>query len=316
MPTLSGLATTFNLPNYGGELFLVTRASTPFLSAIGGLSANDPDLLVASTEFTWQTEDLATPAAPGALEGAAPNYNAQTRAVLSNVAQIFQYGVEVSYSKLAASQQLANLGNGESNPVQDELDHQIGLKLKTAARDINWAFLRGTYQKPVDNTTARRTRGLIQAISTNVTAVAGSAPLTEVMVLDAIQSVFDSRDINADMEPTLLVGSAQKRALSQIFITGKNYQEMSRTVGGVNVQAIETDFGTINIMLESAMPSDTVVFTHLGMCKPKFLIIPSKGFLFVEPMAKTGSSEKYELYGEVGLQYGDEAASAKITGLG
>ena len=98
-------------------------------------------------------------------------------------------------------------------------------------------------------------------------------------------------------------------------ITDKNYQERSRSIGGVNVQEIETDFGPIGIMLERAMPANALAFAHLRLCKPKFLVIPGKGFMFVEPLAKTGSSEKYQLYGEVGLEYGDEVCHAKITGL-
>ena len=37
MAAVAGQGTTFNLPNYHGELFTVTPTETPFLSAIGGL---------------------------------------------------------------------------------------------------------------------------------------------------------------------------------------------------------------------------------------------------------------------------------------
>lgn len=314
MGTLAGLATTYDLPNYGGELILVTPTDTPFLSAIGGLSVDDADLVVAATEFTWQTEDLAAAQQPANLEGAAPTIEERTRASFANVVQIFQYGVEVSYSKLAARQQLANLGNGSSNPVQDELDHQIELKLKTAARDVNFSFINGAYQKPANNLSARKTRGLLAAIATNVTA-AGGAALTETMVLDMIQGVYDARGVHQELMPVLLTNSTQKRRLSKIFITDKGYAEKTRQVGGVNLQVIETDFGPVGIMLERAMPATALAFAHIRLCKPKFLVIPNKGFLFVEPLAKTGSSEKYQLYGEVGLEYGDEVCHAKITGL-
>ena len=38
MAGVSGIGTTFNLPNYHGELFSVTPSDTPLLSAIGGLT--------------------------------------------------------------------------------------------------------------------------------------------------------------------------------------------------------------------------------------------------------------------------------------
>ncbi|EEX49273.1 hypothetical protein GCWU000246_00005 [Jonquetella anthropi E3_33 E1] len=39
MPNVNGVATTFNLPNYVSELFLVGNYRTPFLTMIGGLSS-------------------------------------------------------------------------------------------------------------------------------------------------------------------------------------------------------------------------------------------------------------------------------------
>ena len=36
---------------------------------------------------------------------------------------------------------------------------------------------------------------------------------------------------------------------------------------------------------------------------------------FEEPLAKTGASDKSQLYGEVGLKYGNEKAHAVQTGL-
>jgi hypothetical protein len=308
------------------------------------------------------------------------------------VAQIFQYGVSVSYSVLGANQQLASVGTGQANPVADELTHQIMLKIPTAKRDINYSFVNGLYQLPTDNTTGRKTRGLLSAITTNVVnelatglaftvvaatdiftsaahgysngdpvvpsaltgatgitaglyyyvrdvttntfklaatlggavvdvsvdgsgTIAKTALLTETMVLDQMQSVYQSRGIRTDLEPTIIVGATQKRRLSKIFITDKNYQEVSRTIAGVNVQSIETDFGKVNIMLERVMPAGQLCFTHLRACRPRFMLIPGKGFMFVEPLAKTGSAENYQFYGEVGLEYGDESMHAKLTGL-
>jgi hypothetical protein len=48
---------------------------------------------------------------------------------------------------------------------------------------------------------------------------------------------------------------------------------------------------------------------------PVFLLVPDKGFLFVEPLAKTGASEESQIYGEVGLEYGVEKHHGKIINL-
>ena len=38
MPQVTGIGTTWNLPNYAGELFTADPTQTPFLSMIGGLT--------------------------------------------------------------------------------------------------------------------------------------------------------------------------------------------------------------------------------------------------------------------------------------
>lgn len=315
MGSFSGMASTFDLPNYGGDLIQVSPEDVPFLTAIGGLAADSPDMVVTSTEFSWQTEDLAAPAQPSIVEGADPVVEERTRAHISNLVQIFQYGIKVTYSKLAAYNQLAQLGMGSANPVQDELQHQIDLKLRTARRDVNYTLLRGAYNKPANNAAARRTRGLVSAITTNVIANGTATALDKAMVNSLLRTVYDARGINTDLEPTFIVNSFQKQRLSEIFITGGNYRETSRTVGGVNLTRLETDFGPINVMLERNASQSELVFCHLRVCKPRFLLIPGKGFLFVEPLAKTGAYESYQLYGEIGLSYGDEAQHGKITNL-
>jgi len=317
MPTVTDLATTYNLPQYAGPIMMSTDADTPFLDAIGGLAFDDEDLLVASVIFQWGVEELPPAAQPAILEGADASYGEISGTGPFNVVQIFQEAVNVSYSRQGAYAQTAAAGGvstGQRAMVRNILQHQISLKLPKMRRDINYSFVRGTYALPANNLSARKTRGIIEATTTNVTA-AGGAALTEDMTLDMIQSVFDSRGVVQGWEPTLMVGSAKKRALTDLFVRNARFQQTSRRVGGANVQAIETDFGLVNVMLERAMPPDTVQFVHLRLCRPRFMAVPGKGVFFGEPLAKTGASDKYQIYGEAGLEYNDEAYHGRITGL-
>jgi hypothetical protein len=86
-------------------------------------------------------------------------------------------------------------------------------------------------------------------------------------------------------------------------------------VGGVNVQTIETDFGRLNVMLNRYLPVHSIQVVSLEQCAPVFLEVPGKGFLFLEPLAKTGASEASQIYGEIGLEYGNELAHGKITSM-
>jgi hypothetical protein len=48
---------------------------------------------------------------------------------------------------------------------------------------------------------------------------------------------------------------------------------------------------------------------------PVFVPVPGKGYLFYEELAKKGAAEEGQLYGQIGLYYGPEAAHGKIIGL-
>lgn len=317
MAGITGLGTTFNLPNFVGEVFGITPEDTPLLSAIGGLTGGEQTF---STRFEWQFYDLRdADAARQRTEGAdAPTAEERVRANGHNVVEIHQESVAVSYTRLAATQLLATGGRSAgSNPITNEYAWQIEAALKQIARDIELSFITGTFQEPADNTTPRKTRGLLAAITTNV-VVAPVAPgndLTEAMLLDMMQLAWTNGGLQESETRTIMTGAFQRRALTKIFITDKNYREETRNVGGVSLSTIETDFGRANIMLNRHMPADQVVAASLEDLAPVFLNIPGKGFLFVEPLAKTGAREESQIYGEVGLKYGNERKHAKITGL-
>jgi len=398
MAGITGMGTTFNLPNYHGELFSLTPSSTPFLSAIGGLTGGGQ---TSAVEFEWQTSDLRDPSQRVKVEGAAaPTAEQRVRANVRNVAQIHQEKVSVSYTKQATNAQVTTpssapyRGVDGSNPVTNELDWQVVEALKSIALDVNWSFINGVYANPTTNSTPRKTRGILAAVTTNritkgtsvtglssatdtitetatalvdgdeivftstgdaTNIVAGrvyyvvskatntfkvattpggtaltlgtstsninytkpwSTALTPVHVGDLMQMAYDNGGISEQETATLVVNSRQKRALSTAYAEayGK-FQETSRTVGGVNVDTITTDFGVLNVMLDRHMPQDTLLVCSMEQLMPVFLNTPGKGVFFEEPLAKTGASDDVQLYGEIGLKYGAETAHAVMTGL-
>jgi hypothetical protein len=403
MSGITAMGTTFNEPNYHGELFALTPADTPLLSAAGGLGGGKQTL---STAFEWQTYDLRDPEIRTRLEGAdAPAAEARVRANVENVAQIFQESVSTSYTKQATSQQYATPGSapfqsnyGEDNPVTNEHSWQIMQSLKQIARDTNFVFWHGTKVKPTTNATARQTQGLLGAMTSNsqvagvakrtgataatdtitithslvvddkvvftavgasstifphraywvvqnsttasfkVSATKGgtpitvgtatgidfyeakaSTPVTPDLVGMLLQSVFDNGGITEEGTATLFCGSSQRRALSKAYATAYSstagIMAGTRNVGGVAMDSIVTDFGTLNLVTERAMPADAIAVVSLEMVDPVFLNIPGKGVLFEEELAKTGASDKSQIYGEIGLAYGNQAAHGVLRGL-
>lgn len=398
MSTVSGLGTTFNLPNYHGELIAITPTDTPLLSLSGGLAGGGQQ--TSSTAFEWQTEDLRDPEIRARLEGAdAPTSEERARSNVENVVQIFQEAVTTSYTKQATIGQYSTPGSapyisadGIPNPVADEHGHQVANALKTIARDANYAFWYGKLNKPTSNSTARQTAGLLSVIETNrvatgeivdasaatdtitathafsngdkvvftdvgastairtdrvyyvvnvsttvsfkVAATPGGSAITigtaTVSLIEAattltvdiigslMQDVFVSGGISEQETATLFCSPRQKRALTAAYANeyGKaDPYSNTRNVAGLNVQTIETDFGTLNVVTERALAPDTLAVVSLEQVNPVFLSIPDKGVLFEEELARTGASIKSQIYGEMGLKYGNELAHGVIRGL-
>jgi hypothetical protein len=312
MAGITGMGTTFNLPNFVGDLFGISPEDTPLLSAIGGLTGGREAF---DKTFEWEFYDLRdADANRQRVEGAnAPTAEERVRSNADNVLEIHQEAVSISYTKLSIGNRggYGSTARGTS-PVADEMAWQMDQHIKQVARDIESTFIIGTYAKPADNSLPRKTRGLLEAITTNVLDLAG-APLTEADVNDLFQSAYDGGGMQEGGTRTLIVGSAMKRQLTKTFIRDNGAPVPSRSVGGVALQTLETDFGTANIMLDRYMPAGTVVAASLEQLAPRFLSVPGKGHFFWEPLAKTGAAENSQLYGEIGLEYGNQRSHAKIV---
>ncbi|WP_435298532.1 SU10 major capsid protein [Timonella sp. A28] len=317
MAGITGLGTTYNLPNFVGELFAASPEDTPFLSSIGGLTGGES---VGSTSFEWQGYDLRdADDTRQRLEGAdAGAGDSRVRYNDSNVLEIHQEATAVSYTKQGATQQRGagstSVQIGSTVIPADELAWQVDQQIKQIARDVEKTFITGVYARPNDNTAPRKTRGLLAAVTTNVaTTTETAATLTEGTVIDLMQDIWESGGIQEGETRTIIVNAALKRALTRIFIKDAKYAEATRNVGGVNLQTIETDFGKVNIMLNRYMPVTKLAVVSLEECKPAFLEIPGKGHFFAEPLAKTGASDKVQIYGEIGLNYGNQLKHGVLT---
>ena len=136
---------------------------------------------------------------------------------------------------------------------------------------------------------------------------------------ELLQSVFDNGGITEQGTATIFCPSGQKRALSKAYAVAYSSTAGllagTRNVGGVDMNTLITDFGTLNIAVDRQLPADAIAVVSLEQVDPVFLSIPGKGVLFEEALAKTGSADKSQIYGEIGLKYGNQAAHGVIRGL-
>lgn len=313
------VATTYDLPNYIGELFQKQQRPNAFLRLIGGLTGQIRR--VKATEFPMGV-DYTLPAAtqPSVLEGADPSDSTIDTAQSSNIVQIFQEAVKIAYSKLGESGTIDGVaivpgeGAGALN-VPGTMEWQTQRKIEVIARNANYSFLRGAYQKPSDNTTARKTRGVRTAVTTNLFDNAGTPrDLSKSIFEDALKDAMDNGMFSVGDEIFALADADQVQNLTDLYRSDTSLPE-SREVVGVAVRQITTQWAVVNVVWEPDLAAGEILLTQPQVCRVVAMEIPGKGLLFREPLAKTGAYELEQVYGELGIDYRHEVFHAVIDDL-
>lgn len=304
--------TVWNVPNYTGELFTSDLINTPFLSAIGGLTGGmQTTNFEFATDSQYSQETAAQPSITETDSLTAPTAISYVREQNKNVTQIFHEQVSLSYAKLSNGGRLSGINTaGSQNNVISELDWQISKALEKMARDVEYTFLNGAYQISTASNVANKTRGIIAA-GTSVNTIAGAGATLTKAIMDSLLLEMFTNGAMFKM-PVIMCGGFQKQKISDIY----GYAPEDRNIGGVNIKQIETDFGNIGIMpAHRFMPAATLLLADLAVCAPVFQVVPDKGNLFYEPLAKTGAGEQGQLFGQIGLDHGPAFAHGTITNL-
>lgn len=320
MPNVNGVATTFNLPNYVGELFLVGNYRTPFLTMIGGLSSGGK--VARGWEYPVSLEEnLEEPAQPDITETAsltAPNPKTFVPVQNTNVCQIFQRAVSISYARMSDNATLSGLSLLGTNPISDPVEHQKMRTLEQIAVDVEHTMLNGVYQRAAagdggsNPEKSNKVRGIITAITRNVVAAGGA--LKKEHINELVAKMADAG--SPFKTPVIFGNSAVKQAITAIYgVAPVGAVPQSRTIGGLNISTIVTDFAEIGVVYDRYVPAGTLLLADLAFINPVSLAVPGKGHMFYEPLAKTGAGEKGQFYGQIGLAYGPEVYHGKITGI-
>lgn len=322
---INGQATSFDLPNYIGELFQKGEKPNALLRLIGGLTGGLR--LVTTPEFAMGV-DYTLPAADstGKTEGATPTAVEVDTEQSTNLVQIFHEAVELTYSAQAATGVIAGLaaipGIGQSNGElisPRSIEWQRMRAVERISRNANLAFLRGTYQKPGSNATPRQTRGIRTAVTTNLFANGGTArPISKAIIEAALKNGLANGMFSLGDELMVLVDATQYDAIVALYEPGIQQTTNpgpSATVAGVAVKTIVTKWATLHLVWEPDMAAGELFITQPKYCRVVAMPTPKKGVLFSEPLAKSGSADKEQIYGELGIDYRHEVFHAVIDDL-
>lgn len=307
-------ATSFGVLNYSGMLFNKGNTRTPLSAIIGGRAKTTNHVeFVTGQEYT-AGGDGSQPEISENASLTAPDASVVTREQKTNVTQIFQESVGISYAKQSNMGTLAgvNIANQQANPV-NELDFQVAAKIQKINRDIEYTFINGVFSKATSDATANKTRGLIPAITTNVTAM-GNKPLGLWDIADMVKKIYGA---NAPTDGLCLWCDAI--TLFQINAdavqNGLTVIPAAREINGIALSSVVTPIGVVYLYLGECLPAGTALLLNLDVIAPVYQPVPGKGNFFLEQLAKVGAGEKYQLFGQIGLDHGPEWYHGKFTGI-
>lgn len=307
------IATSFETPNYSGLLFNKGNTRTPFSSMIGGKTKyTDHVEFAVGQEYT--TDGGTQPAISEAASLTAPEASVKKRKQTTNVTQIFQESVGISYAKMSNMGTLSglNVTGQKANPA-DELAFQVDAKMKKIARDIEYTYLNGVYAKADSDTKANKTRGILPAITSNIVDAAGK-PLTVWMLADALKVIYESNAPTNGLVVWLdAISMFQLNADAQM--NGNTIVPASREVNGISLSKVLTPLGEVNLYLGEFLPAGTAGIFNFDVIYPVEQMTPGKGNFYLDALGKTGAGEKYYIFGQTGLDHGPEWYHGKITGI-
>lgn len=307
------LATSFGVLNYSGMLFNKGNTRCPLSSIIGGRAKTTNHVeFVTGQEYT--TGGGKQPAISETASLTAPDATVVTRTQKTNVTQIFQESVGISYAKQSNMGTLSglNVAGQQANPI-NELDFQVAAKMQKVNRDIEFTFIQGTYNKATSDATVNKTRGLVEAITTNVTAMANK-PLGLWDIADMVKKVYGA---NAPTDGLCLWCDAVTlfQVNADAVQNGLTVVPAAREINGIALSSVVTPIGVVYLYLGECLPAGTALLLNLNVIAPVYQPVPGKGNFFLEPLAKVGAGEKYQLFGQIGLDHGPEWYHGKFTGI-
>ena len=308
------LATSFGVLNYSGMLFNKGNTRTPLSAIIGGRAKTTNHVeFVTGQEYT-AGGDGSQPEISENASLTAPDASVVTREQKTNVTQIFQESVGISYAKQSNMGTLAgvNIANQQANPV-NELDFQVAAKIQKINRDIEYTFINGVFNKATSDATVNKTRGLIPAITTNVTAM-GNKPLGLWDIADMVKKIYGA---NAPTDGLCLWCDAVTmfQINADAVQNGLTVVPAARNINGISLSSVVTPIGVVYLYLGEYLPAGTALLLNLSVLAPVYQPVPGKGNFFLEPLAKVGAGEKYQLFGQIGLDHGPEWFHGKFTGI-
>lgn len=279
------------------EIALTSPTDTPLTTLLMGRGAVVP---ATDITVTWRERKLNETRGTLKLEGAeAGDPIKSSRSTLSNLCQIIEKVTQVS----GTAQALNPKGIGKS------FEAEINDRLIETKRDLEWYFLNGT-KAAGSETVPRQMNGLVNLVNAD-NVVDATEGLTEVLMLDAMQKMWDH---GSRGEYFTFVNAGTKRIINSLIKADGNIrintEQGLNQVLGIAVQKIESDFGTLNLVLDRHMDANTMLILDLDQVE----IAELRGTFF-EMLPKNGDYFKGHILNESTIKLLNSYSGAKLTNI-
>ena len=307
------VATSFGVLNYSGMLFNKGNTRTPLSAIIGSRTK-----LTDHVEFvTGQEYNAGGGSQPNISENAsltAPDPTSVTRSQATNVTQIFQETIGVSYGKMSNMGTLAgiNVAGQTANPIS-ELDFQVAARMIKVNNDIEYTFINGVYNKATTDSEVNKSRGLVPAITSNVINIGDNA--LEVWDVNELLTTIGAGNAPTENMALWVDANTMNQINADAVANGMTIVPAAREINGIRLNSLILPQGEVLIYRGAYLPAGTALVLNLDMIAPVIQPVPGKGNFFLEELAKTGAGSSYQLFGQIGLDHGPEWMHGKITGI-
>ena len=276
------------------EIVLVTPKDTPLVSMLYSMGKVVP---ATDITVTWRERELNGTRSAIKKEGAESGEAIKsTRQMFSNICQIMERVTSVS----------GTLSALKPYGVGDEYAKELEDRLAELKRDMEYYFLNGAKAVETESN-GRQMNGLFNMVANVIDK--GTTDLTLADLEDGMQKMWE-KGCNGDVY--LFVNATEKRKINKFFTENNitiNTQVLDTKIG-IKVDTVDTDFGTIHIVLNRHIPVGTVLGLDLNLVE-----VAELRSTFHEVLAKTGDYTKGHIIVENTIKLLNQYAGFKIIGI-
>lgn len=270
----------------------ITPTKTPFQS---GLRKEK----VHNTLYQWQEDSLAAVAVNAQVEGFTASEASLSPTVMrSNYTQILEKTIKVS----ATNDAVAQYGRAK------ETAYQLGKAMAEVKRDKEHAYV-GVSNAAAAGTSAvaRETASYDQMIATETTEAGAAAALTETMVLNVLEKIYNEGG-EADI---LMIKPGDATIVSGFAAASGRQRDFGHSSKVMNVVDLYVSpYGEVKVVLNRFLLSShaqAFSFSNWSEC----VLRPWSR----APLAKTGDNQMHMIVGEFGLKHVNQKASGLIDNI-